>query len=135
MELHLNIIGYLLALLALLHLSFPRYFNWKSDLNNLVLINRQMMYVHTFFIALAVLLTGVLCITSAPELVQTKLGNKLAFGLFIFWSLRLITQFVGYSAQLWKGKRFETFVHVAFSFLCLYVSAVFFITYWSSRQL
>jgi len=135
MELHLNIIGCLMISLALLHIIFPRYFNWKNDLKNLVLINRQMMYVHTFFIALIILLTGVLCLTSAEELVQTKLGNKMALGLFIFWVLRLAMQFFGYSAQLWKGKMFETFVHVVFSFLWLYISAVFFAIYWSGRLL
>ena len=61
MELQLKIIGVLLIALALLHAFFPRYFQWKKELSGLKLINRQMMYVHTFFIALAVFLMG-LCV-------------------------------------------------------------------------
>jgi len=54
MELHLKIIGSLLMVLSAAHAYFPRYFDWKSNLAPLSLINRQMMQVHTFFIALVV---------------------------------------------------------------------------------
>ena len=129
MELHLKFIGYLLVVLSFIHLIFPRYFKWKQDLSNIVLINRQMMYVHTFFIALIVLLTGLLCISSARELMETKLGAKIAFGLAVFWGLRLFFQFFGYTSQTWKGKKFETAVHVVFSILWIYLTVVFFIVF------
>ena len=70
METHLKFIGSLLILLALIHVVFPRYFNWKQELSSLSLANRQIMYVHSFFIAFMVLLLGVLCITSAADLVK-----------------------------------------------------------------
>ena len=63
MELHLKIIGTLLIILAFIHAIFPKYFNWKQELNSLSIINRQLMYVHSFFIAFVVLLMGVLCLT------------------------------------------------------------------------
>lgn len=125
MELHLKVIGVSLAVLAIVHVIFPRYFDWKIQLSGLSLINRQMMYVHTFFIALVVLLMGVLCITSANEMVNTALGKKICFGLFVFWFARLVIQFFGYSSELWKGKTFETTVHVVFTFLWVYLSGVF----------
>ena len=56
MEVHLKIIGILLMLLALVHTIFPRYFNWKNELKELSLMNRQMMKIHTFFIAVTVFL-------------------------------------------------------------------------------
>ena len=52
MEIHVKVAGFILIMLALVHVIFPRYFDWKNDLSTLSLINRQMMYVHTFFIAL-----------------------------------------------------------------------------------
>ena len=125
MELHLKIIGLLLVVLALVHVIFPRYFDWKIQLGGLSLINRQMMYVHTFFIGLAVLLMGVLCLTSAAELIATALGRKISIGLFLFWLARLIVQFFGYSSELWKGKPFESTVHVVFTLLWIYLSGVF----------
>jgi hypothetical protein len=129
MELHLKIIGFLLIVLSLVHIIFPAYFNWTTELSSLSLINRQMMYVHTFFIALIVLLMGLLCLTSANELIKTALGKKLAMGLGVFWALRLFVQFAGYSSKLWKGKKFETAIHVVFSLFWTYVSVVFFLAY------
>ena len=128
MILQLNIVGGLLVVLALAHGFFPAYFDWKRELKPLSLINRQMMEIHTLFVALTVLLMGLLCLTSAQELVETPFGRKVTAGLFVFWLVRLLIQFVGYSATLWRGKRFETAVHVVFSLLWLYVSAVFFVT-------
>jgi hypothetical protein len=127
MEIHLKIIGWLLILLAFIHVIFPRYFNWKTDLAPLSLINREMMYVHTFFVALVVFLMGILCVTCSTEIVETALGKKLALGLCVFWTIRFFIQFFGYSAELWKGKRFETVVHVLFSGIWAYISVVFFL--------
>jgi hypothetical protein len=121
----LRIIGFLLIVLALLHAAFARYFNWRQEFAPVSLINRQMMYVHTFFVAFVVLLMGALCLSSAPELVGTALGRRVALGCGIFWLARLLIQFFGYSTELWRGKRFETFVHVVFTGLWSYLSAVF----------
>ena len=38
-------------------------------------------------------------------------------GLAIFWTVRLGVQFFGYSSVLWRGKTFETIVHILFSIL------------------
>jgi hypothetical protein len=124
-QIHIEIIGWLLILLALVHIIFPKYFKWKTELAGLSLINREMMQVHTFFIALTVFGMGILCISSASELLATPLGKKMLLGLAIFWSIRMLMQFFVYSAALWKGKAFETFVHIIFSGLWVYMAAVF----------
>ena len=129
MELQLRIAGALLIVLALMHIFFPRYFRWTNELMPVSLITRQMFYVHTFFIALVVLLMGLLCLTSAAEMTTSVLGGRVALGLSIFWGLRLVVQFFGYSAALWKGKRLETIIHVVFSLLWVYLATVFFCGY------
>lgn len=129
MEIHLKIIGIILILLALVHVTFPKYFNWKKEFKNISLINKQIMYVHTFFIALAVFLIGYLCLTSSKKLVETELGQKMCLGLCIFWSIRLFVQFFGYSSKLWKGKLLETIIHVLFSVLFSYLAIVFFVVW------
>jgi hypothetical protein len=129
MEMHLKIIGTLLIILALVHIIFPKYFNWEKELKSLSLINRQMMTIHTFFIALTVFLMGLLCLTSSTEMVETSLGKKISLGLCIFWSIRLFIQFFGYSPQLWKGKPFETIIHLLFSLLWMYLSIIFLLIY------
>ncbi|MCI1185794.1 hypothetical protein MON38_00050 [Hymenobacter sp. DH14] len=125
MVLQLKLVGFFLVVLALLHAGFARYFNWRTEFAPVSLINRQMMYVHTFFVAFTVLLMGVLCLTSAPELVGTPLGRRVALGCGVFWLARLFMQFFGYSPELWRGKRFETGVHVVFIGFWSYLSALF----------
>ncbi|HNL06956.1 MAG TPA: hypothetical protein PKH93_05230 [Chitinophagales bacterium] len=129
---HLKIIGVLLGILAFAHLFFPTYFKWKTDLQALSLINRQMMYIHTFFIGLILVLMSLLCLTSANELVTTALGKKITIGLGIFWATRLFIQFGGYSSELWKGKKFETIVHIFFIFLWAYLTIIFFYVYYTN---
>lgn len=129
MEIHFKIIGVLFITLALVHTIFPKYFNWKEELKCLSLMNKQMMEVHTFFIALVVFLMGFLCLFYSFELTSTKFGKAISFGLFIFWFIRLMFQFFVYSSNLWKGKIFETIVHIGFSLLWIYVSSIFFINY------
>jgi hypothetical protein len=128
--LQLKLLGLLLMLLALAHAGFPRYFNWAGEMRAVSLINRQMMYIHTLFIALALLLMGGLCLSSAPELTGTSLGRRVCLGLGLFWLVRLLVQFFGYSGALWRGKRFETRVHVAFALLWAYLTAVFLAAAW-----
>ena len=125
MDLQLKIIGGLLIILASLHFFFPKYFDWKKECGALSPINRQMFYVHSFFIALVVFLMGLLCITSSSELLNTTLGKRLCLGLGIFWLARLCIQFFWYSPKLWKGKKFETGIHILFSVFWTYLSIVF----------
>jgi hydrogenase-4 membrane subunit HyfE len=131
MHLHIKLIGILLIALALVHIVFPKYFNWRKELSSLSLINRQMMTVHTLFIALTVFLMGLLCLTSSRELIETNIGNKISLGLGIFWTLRLLIQFFGYSSELWRGKKFETIMHIVFSLLWAYLSIIFFTIYFT----
>ena len=129
MEIHFKIIGFLLIILALVHIIFPKYFNWDKELSSLSLINKQMMIIHTFFIALTVLLMGLICLTSSSELIGTNLGKKISLGLGFFWSVRLIIQFFGYSSDVWEGKKFETLMHIIFSIFWTYISSIFLLTY------
>jgi hypothetical protein len=131
MELHLKFIGLLLTALALIHGIFPKYFDWDNDLKPLSLINKQLMYIHTFFIAFVVLLMGVLCLTSANQLVETDLGKRISLGFGLFWGVRLVIQFFGYSSKLWKGKKLETTIHILFSILWTYLTVVFLGIYWA----
>ncbi len=131
MELHLNIIGTVLIILVSMHLFFPKRFNWKTELNHLSLLNRQMIQVHTFFIALLLLMIGILCIFYSYELIRSEFGKVIAGGLSIFWFIRLIFQLFVYSPQLWKGKVFETFMHVLFTFIWTYMSIIFGMIAWA----
>lgn len=131
MELLLKLTGFVLIALGLFHAFFPKYFKWKEEFSKVSTINRQMMYVHSFFIAFVVVLIGLLCVTSAADLLTTPLGKRISLGISIFWITRLFIQFFGYSTSLWKGKMFETCIHILFSFLWIGLSAVFILAYFA----
>jgi hypothetical protein len=84
-----------------------------------------MMMVHTFFVGLTVFLMGLLCLVSPEELIRTHLGKTITLGLAIFWIIRLVFQLFVYSPKLWKGKRFETFIHILFIIFWAYLSGIF----------
>lgn len=121
-----------------MHIIIPKYFNWEQELVPLSLITKQIIYVHTFFIAFVILLIGLLCLTYSHQLVHDPFGRVISFGLFGFWLTRLIFQFFVYSPKVWRGKRFETVMHVIFSITWLYFTMVFLFSYlvqrWFTKQ-
>ena len=121
----LEIAGVLLIGLGLLHGVFPRYFRWREETADLTPLTRQILHIHTFFIGLTVFLMGLLCLTSATDLIQTPLGRRICLGLGLFWGIRLMLQFFGYSSRLWRGKPFETAMHVLFSLFWAFLTALF----------
>jgi len=132
---HLKIIGIVLILLALVHLILPRWCDWAVELARLSLLNRQLMQVHTFFIALVVLMFGALTFFCTDELLsRSRLAQVVLMGFTVFWAVRLYFQFFVYDAQLWRGKRFETLVHILFACFWTYCTVVYSWAYWVSRQ-
>lgn len=130
MELHLKIAGILIILLSSIHIPFPNYFKWRDELPKLSLINRQMMYSHTFFLAFLLFLMGLMSVWYTDDIIHTRLGRSFALGMGVFWLLRLLAQFFWYSSELWKGKRFETVIHIVFSILWVYFSVTYFMVYY-----
>ena len=126
----LQTLGIVLILLALVHVIVPRYFHWKEELAGLSLINREIMGVHTFFIAVTVFLMGILLVSSAELLTTTLLGRRICGGMAFFWGLRLVCQFCWYSSENWKGKAFETVMHVLFTMLWLTLTVVLTLAAW-----
>ena len=129
METHIKIVGSLLIALSLMHIILPKYFKWVEELALLSLITRQIFYVHTFFIAFTVLLMGLLCIKYSSQLVYDPFGRVITLGLFGFWLTRLIFQFLVYSPKVWRGKKFETVVHIVFAITWTYFAGVFLFSY------
>jgi hypothetical protein len=43
----------------------------------------------------------------------------------VFWLCRLFAQFLVYDSEIWRGRRFYTTMHVAFSLLWVYVVATY----------
>jgi len=129
MEIFLKIAGAILIVLGIVHIAFPKRFNWKDELLPLSLINRQMMMVHTFFIALTVFMMGILSFFYFDQLLTNPFGKVISLGLAIFWFIRLVFQFFVYSKELWKGKTFETIMHIIFALIWIYLTVVYYMTF------
>jgi hypothetical protein len=131
LELHLKIVGALLILLALAHLTFAKRFNWKTETERMSLLNRQIFYVHCFFISLVLVFMGALSLFSTRLLLQPGELNKLVLiALIVFWSARLFIQFFVYDVRLLKDNRFNTAMHVLFSAFWTYCVATFGMALW-----
>lgn len=132
---HLQFTGLLLIGLGLLHLAFPKRFHWREELARLSLINRQMFLVHCFFLVMVLEFLGVCCFWFPNALEErTLLGRLVCAAATIFWACRLAMQFFVYDSSLWRGRRFETAMHVAFSLLWAYFTGVFAWAWWAQRH-
>lgn len=124
--LHIKIAGALQLLLAFSHIFFPRRFGWKEDCAKLTLLNRQIFFVHAFFITLVLVLFGVLSVFYGHLLLRGDgLGKVVLGGLFIFWLARLFIQLFVYDSQLWRGHRFNTAMHIFFSLMWFYYVTIY----------
>ncbi|HEY4359195.1 MAG TPA: hypothetical protein VGN16_25835 [Acidobacteriaceae bacterium] len=135
--LHLRIVGALLLVLGVSHAWFNRYFGWKQELEAVSLLTRKMFFVHTFFIGLGVTLAGAGSLLYADSLLRPDpLSRALLAGMTLFWFCRLLAQFFAYDRALWRGDRFRTFMHTAFTTLWCYVTATYGIalaTIWNAK--
>lgn len=126
LTLHLRVVGVLLLLLGVSHVSFNRYFGWDEELASVSLLTRRIFFVHTFFIGLGVALAGAGSFLFAKDLlIPGVLSRALLAGMTTFWFFRLLAQFFAYDSALWRGNRFRTCVHGAFVVLWSYVAATY----------
>ena len=129
----LRLAGLFLLGLFVLNFFIPARFKWAEELPRLSLINRRIFQVHAIFIALILLLTGLLLVFLPRELLTPNpLARAVLGGLIVFWGLRLYMQWFTYDAELWRGKRFETAIHVCFSGLWIFLTATFTVALWQN---
>ena len=129
--LHLRLVGLLLTVVGLAHLALPKALGWDTEMRRLSLVNRQVSYLHAFFIGLACIQFGLLAWLGAGQLLT---GSPLARGVLVaaavFWGCRLGAQLVVFDSALWRGRRLTVLGHVAFVVLWSYVTGVFSWSLW-----
>ena len=129
----LRIAGISLLGLFILNFFVPRQFHWREEMARLSLINRRIFQVHAIFIAMILLMMGLLLVLMPGALLQPEaLARAVLAGLTVFWAARLLMQLFFYDAVLWRGKPFETTMHIAFSGLWIFLSVTFAVALWST---
>ena len=127
LEINLKIVGALLVVLGIAHGAFNKQFEWKTELARLSLLNRQMFLVHCFFIALTLILMGSVTLFYTDALLQpVPLSRVVLAAVVVFWLCRLFIQFFVYDSMLWRGNRFNAWMHVLFSLFWTYVVLTYF---------
>lgn len=125
LAIHLQIMGWISLILAALYPIYPKRFRWHQELQQVSMLTRQVFFVHCGFIILLLVMQGVLLAGFQEVLLQpNSAGLALTVGLLIFWIYRLIAQLFIYDRRLWQGNSLHTIVHVAFTGLWCYLSAV-----------
>jgi hypothetical protein len=122
---NLRLAGAAMLLLAALYPVYPRRFRWSEQLQRVELLTRQVFWVHIGFIVLLLVLQGVLLLGFAEVLLEpNRAATALLVGLVAFWGYRLVAQLFVYDRRLWRGNRLHAAVHVVFTLLWLWITAV-----------
>jgi hypothetical protein len=131
--LHLRLSGVVMASLVVVNLLVPGRFHWREEMSRLSLVNRQIFQAHSVFLVLTLALFSALLLTCGPALLEpTRLSRAVLSGLTIFWGLRMLMQWCFYSPLIWRGHRFNTMMHYAFSVVWVYVTTVFAVALWAT---
>jgi len=122
----LRIAGAGLILLAVLHIPIGIQLKWREERARMAPVNASIFHVHAFFICLVLVLMGLPCLLDpAVFLEPSRAGKWAAWSLSIFWLVRLYFQWFVYRAELWRGKRMETFLHWWFTGVWIFLTTLF----------
>ncbi len=122
----LRLAGAGLILLTFVHIPIGKTLKWKEDGRKLSPVNEQVFHVHTFFLCLIIFMMGLPCLLMPSIFLEKSPAGLWVAGSFaVFWATRLYFQFFVYRSDLWRGKRFETFVHFLFVLIWLSLTALF----------
>src|SRR4029453_13720808 len=114
----LRIAGAGLIALSVAHIPIGKHLKWSEDAARLSPVNASIFRVHTLFICLVLVMMGLPCLLDPMFFLEkSRAAAWLSWSFAVFWMTRLYVQWFVYQADLWRGKRMETFVHWWFTFI------------------
>jgi hypothetical protein len=121
---NLAVVGILTLGLGALHAVLPRALGWARDLAGASPLNREVSYVHCYFIGLSCLLWGLLALTSGRALLQPNpVARVVLLGAVAFWCSRLVIQLAVFNHHAEESRRWLA-LSVAGTLLWIYVAGV-----------
>jgi hypothetical protein len=122
----LRVAGAGLLLLALAHIPIGRRLRWREDVVRMAPVNASIFHVHTLFICVMLVMMALPCLCDPHVFLEkSRAGAWLAWSFAGFWAVRLFCQWFVYPPSLWRGKRFETFIHFGFTLIWFSLTALF----------
>ena len=127
----LRIAGAGLLLLAFLHIPIGKQLKWQEDAKQLTPMNASVFHVHTFFICVVLVMMGLPSLLDPSIFLEkSRAGAWLTWSISGFWALRLYFQWFVYQADLWRGKRLETAIHLWFTLVWAGLASLFGVCGW-----
>jgi hypothetical protein len=113
LELLLRLAALAQLAVVLLNLFLIRIMNWRSDLNAMPLLLREVFQIHVYFISITLAIFGAITWRFAADIANAThpICVWLAIGIGVFWAIRSIMQWTHYSAVHWRGDRARTLIH------------------------
>lgn len=98
---------------AILNLWLIPIMKWKSDLERMPLLIREVFHVHCIFISITLSIFGVLTWRFASDIAsgRNQLAIWLALAIGAFWLIRSAMQWLYYSSSHWRGDLARTALH------------------------
>lgn len=121
---NLTVVGIVTLGLGVLHSALPRVLRWDRDLAGASTLNREVSYVHCYFIGLACLLWGLLALTAGPALLErSPVARLVLIGAVAFWFSRLVIQLTVFNRHADESAPWCV-LSVAATVLWLYVTVI-----------
>ena len=101
--------------IAVLNLFLVRLLDWRSELERMPLLLREVFTVHAWFISVTLLIFAALTWRFAPAMGSgsAEVYRWIAAGIGGFWALRTVLQLGYYSSTHWWGRLDRTLIHCA----------------------
>lgn len=126
LEILLRVAGAGLIALAFLHVPIARRLRWREDVVKMSEVNAAVFHAHAFFICVVLVGMGLPALVEPTLFTTPSRPGLWGCGfLTLFWALRLAAQWTHYRPSWWRGKRFETGMHWFFTFVWLFLTALF----------
>jgi hypothetical protein len=105
--------------------AVPQVLDWKSELQKLNPLSRQLVWVHGLFIVLTIIGFGLLTLTCSAELASgTPLARAVSAFISLFWLARLFIQFFVFDAKPYLKTPFLRLGYHSLTLVFLYQTLV-----------
>lgn len=127
LEVALQSVAIVQLAIAILNLFLVRLLDWKSEVERMPLLLREVFQVHAWFITVTLVIFGVMTLKFSREFSNgsNEMARWLAAGIGSFWAIRTILQVTYYSSSHWRGRLDRTAIHIALLFVYGGVAAVY----------
>jgi hypothetical protein len=124
LSVNLTIVGVTTLGLGLLHIALPYGLRWRREFSGASPLNREVSYVHCYFIGLACLLWGLLPLAAGRALLAPNPVTRVVLvGAVTFWASRFVIQLIVFNRHARESLAWCT-LSVAGTGLWLYLAVV-----------